>query len=143
MTEYSNPKIPEGVNVSSEHPLKDFFIMLSGISIALVLTIMLLLIFAQQMVRSIPFEVEQALTRNLGQWQSGLPDTGSRDEEADAATPGDAETALPQLKSDKQAYNTRVETYLQKLSNHLLEHSTDPLPVTLHYIDSDIVNALS
>jgi predicted Zn-dependent protease len=143
MTEYSNPKIPEGINVSSEHPLKDFFIMLSGIGIALVLAIMLLSIFAQQLVRFIPFEVEQALTRNLGQWQSDLPDTDSPDEEADAATPGDAASALPQLKSDKQAYNTRVETYLQQLSKHLLEYSTDPLPVTLHYIDSDIVNAFA
>jgi hypothetical protein len=79
MTEYSNPKIPEGINVSSEHPLKDFFLMLSGISIALVVVIMLLSIFAQQLVRFIPFEVEQSLTANLGQGSLELPDTESPD----------------------------------------------------------------
>ena len=133
MTEYSNPKIPEGINVSKEHPLKDFFLMLSGISIALVVVIMLLSIFAQQLVRFIPFEVEQALTANLEQWQLSLPDTDSPDDES----------APTQSTTEEQAYNTRVETYLQQLSNHLLEYSADPLPVTLHYIDSDMVNAFA
>ena len=133
MTDYSNPKIPEGINVSKEHPLKDFFLMLSGISIGLVVVIMLLSIFAQQLVRFIPFEVEQALTANLEQWQLSLPNTDSPDDES----------ATAQSNTEKQAYNTRVETYLQQLSNHLLEHSTDPFPITLHYIDSDMVNAFA
>ena len=107
MTEYSNPQIPEGINVSSEHPLKDFFLMLSGIGIALVLAIMLLSIFAEQLVRVIPFEVEQALTANLEQWQLSLPDTDSPDDES----------ATAQSTTEEQAYNNRVETYLQQLSN--------------------------
>jgi predicted Zn-dependent protease len=143
MTEYSNPKIPEGINVSSEHPLKDFFLMLSGISIALVVAIMLLSIFAQQLVRFIPFEVEQSLTANLGQWSLELPDNDSPDEEAAATTLANNETSLAQLDTEKQAYITRVEAYLQQLSNHLLESATDPLPVSLHYIDSDMVNAFA
>ena len=140
MTEFSNPKIPEGINVPKEHPLKDFFLMLSGIGIALVLAIMLLSIFAEQLVHFIPFEVEQKLAQNLGQWQ---PDTDAPGAKSDAATPGNDATALPQLKSDKRAYNTRVQTYLQQLSNQLQEHNTDPLPVTLHYIDSEMVNAFA
>jgi predicted Zn-dependent protease len=143
MTEYSNPQIPEGINVSSEHPLKDFFLMLSGISIALVVVIMLLSIFAQQLVRFIPFEVEQSLTANLGQGSLELPDTDSPDEEAVATTLANNETSLAQLNTEKQAYITRVEAYLQQLSNHLLESATDPLPVSLHYIDSDMVNAFA
>jgi predicted Zn-dependent protease len=143
MTDYSNPKIPEGINVPKEHPLKDFFLMLSGIGIALVLAIMLLSIFAEQLVHFIPFEVEQKLAQNLEQWQPDLPDTDAPGAQADAATPGNNETALPQLKSDKRAYNTRVQTYLQQLSNQLQEHNTDPLPVTLHYIDSEMVNAFA
>lgn len=137
MTEYSNPQIPEGINVPKEHPLKDFFLMLSGISIALVVAVMLLSIFAQQLVRFIPFEVEQSLTENIGQWSMelpdiDLPDTDSPDEESSA-----------RLDTEKQAYNTRVETYLQQLANQLLENSPDRLPVKLHYIDSDIVNAFA
>ena len=147
MTEYSNPQIPEGINVSSEQPLKDFFLMLSGISIALVVAVMLLSIFAQQLVRFIPFEVEQALTENLGQWQLELPDTDPPDEETTATTLANDETLPAQLNSEKQAYDTRVEAYLQQLANYLLQNSADPLPdplpVKLHYIDSDIVNAFA
>ena len=143
MTEYSNPKIPEGINVPKEHPLKDFFLMLSGIGIALVLAIMLLSIFAEQLVHFIPFEVEQKLAQNLGQWQPDLPDTDAPGAKSDAATPVNDATALPQLKSDNRAYNTRVQTYLQQLSHQLQEHNTDPLPVTLHYIDSEMVNAFA
>jgi predicted Zn-dependent protease len=147
MTEYSNPQIPEGINVPKEHPLKDFFLMLSGISIALVAAIMLLSFFAQQLVRFIPFEVEQSLTANLGQWSLELPNTDSPDEEAVATTLANDETSLAQLDTEKQAYNTHVEAYLQQLGNHLLKNTTDPLPdplpVKLHYIDSDIVNAFA
>ena len=140
MTEYSNPQIPEGINVSSEHPLKDFFLMLSGISIALVVAVMLLSIFAQQLVRFIPFEVEQALTANLEQWSLELPNTDSPDEEAASTALANDETSPAQLDTEKQAYATRVGAYLQQLANHLLQNSADPLPVKLHYIDSDIVN---
>ena len=148
MTEYSNPQIPEGINVPKEHPLKDFFLMLSGISIALVIAVMLLSIFAQQLVRFIPFEVEQSLTENLGQWSLELPNTDSPDidspdEQAAAATLANDETSPAQLDTEKQAYITRVEAYLQQLANHLHQNSADPLPVRLHYIDSDIVNAFA
>jgi predicted Zn-dependent protease len=125
MTEYSNPKIPEGINVSAEHPLKDFFLMLFGIGIALVLAILLLSLFAGQLVRFIPFSVEQTLTENLGQWQL------------------DDDMAAAEANTEIQAYNARVETYLQQLSNHLLENSKEPLPVVLHYTDSDMVNAFA
>ena len=101
MTEYSNPQIPEGINVSTEHPLKDFFLMLSGICIALAVAIMLLSIFAQQMVRFIPFEVEQRLTENIEQWSLELPDTDSPDEEATATTLTNDETSLAQLDTEK------------------------------------------
>ena len=147
MTEYSNPKIPEGINVSAEHPLKDFFLMLSGIGIALVVAITLLSIFAQQLVRFIPFEVEQTLTANLGQWQLELPDTDSPDEDATGTALTNDETTPAESDTDKQAYNTHVEAYIQRLSNDLQENTTDPLPdplpVTLHYIDSDTVNAFA
>jgi predicted Zn-dependent protease len=143
MTEYSNPQIPEGINVSAEHPLKDFFLMLSGIGIALVLAIILLSMFAQHLVRFIPFEVEQALAANLGQWQLDRPDTDPRDGDESTANLAADETALGQSNSKKEAYNNRIEAYLQQLGNHLLENTADPLPVALHYIDSDMVNAFA
>ena len=142
MTEYSNPQIPEGINVSSEHPLKDFFLMLSGISIALVVAVMLLSIFAQQLVRFIPFEVEQSLTENIGQWSMELPDIDSGDTDRGDTAPPDEETAA-RLDTEKQAYNTKVETYLQQLADQLLENNPDPLAVKLHYVDGEIVNAFA
>ena len=99
--------------------------MLFGIGIALVLAILLLSLFAGQLVRFIPFSVEQTLTENLGQWQL------------------DDDMAAAEANTEIQAYNARVETYLQQLSNHLLENSKEPLPVVLHYTDSDMVNAFA
>jgi len=117
--------------------------MLSGIGIALVLAIILLSMFAQHLVRFIPFEVEQALAANLGQWQLDRPDTDPRDGDESTANLADDETALGQSNSKKEAYNNRIEAYLQQLGNHLLENTADPLPVALHYIDSDMVNAFA
>ena len=146
MTDYSNPQIPEGINVSPEHPLKDFFLMLFGIGIALVVAVMLLSIFAQQLVRFIPFEVEQTLTENIGRWSMELPDNGNRDTDTSDTDSPDEQTAT-RLDTEKQAYNSRVETYLQQLANQLLENNPDSfpdqLPVTLHYIDGDMVNAFA
>lgn len=56
---YSNPKIPEGINTSQEHPLKEFFILTTGALVALLLAAVLLSYFGATLARFIPFEVEQ------------------------------------------------------------------------------------
>ena len=58
---YRNPNIPEGINVTKRHPLKELFILLGG---AMLLVSVLSWAFAQfggGLARLVPFEYEQAL----------------------------------------------------------------------------------
>ena len=41
---YENPKIPEGINVTDEHPLKDFFAMLVGVGLVAITVILTLIL---------------------------------------------------------------------------------------------------
>lgn len=84
-----NPKIPEGINASSENPLKEFVILLCGILLAICAVIALLLIFSQQLAPLIPFRYEQALANKFDQLAS--KNTGAEQIMLDA------ETALQEL----------------------------------------------
>ncbi len=62
---YSNPKIPEGINTSQEHPLKEFIILTTGALAALLLFAVLLSYFGSGIARLIPFEMEQKWTQSF------------------------------------------------------------------------------
>ncbi|MEJ2529879.1 MAG: M48 family metallopeptidase, partial [Gammaproteobacteria bacterium] len=62
---YSNPKIPEGINTSKEHPLKEFIILTTGALAALFLLAVLLSYFGATLARFIPFEMEQGWTEGF------------------------------------------------------------------------------
>ncbi len=64
---YSNPKIPEGINTSKEHPLKEFIILTTGALVALLLVAVLLSYFGATLARLIPFEMEQEWTQGFTQ----------------------------------------------------------------------------
>ena len=58
---YRNPQIPEGINVTKRHPLKELLVLLAG---ALLLIVAMSWAFAQfggELARLVPFEYEQAL----------------------------------------------------------------------------------
>jgi beta-barrel assembly-enhancing protease len=65
--QYENPIIPEGINTSNEHPLKEFLILSSGILLILLMLISLILFFVESMAESIPFEFEQKLAAGLSE----------------------------------------------------------------------------
>lgn len=70
--EYSNPRIPEGINTSKEHPLKEFAILTGGI-LAIVFTVLLVLgVVADKLAHHIPFSVELSITE--GRFSAGKPD---------------------------------------------------------------------
>ena len=71
--EYSNPEIPEGINVSKEHPLKEFFVLTLGILLAVVVIITVLAIMAETLAKHIPFEVEAELA---DRFSAGLEQNG-------------------------------------------------------------------
>ena len=58
---FRNPRIPEGINTSSEHPLKEFVILLAAAVLLIVLLAWLLGSFGGQRARQLPFEHESAL----------------------------------------------------------------------------------
>ncbi len=59
--EYSNPELPEGINTSKENPLKEFFILTTGLLAFVFLSILLLIIFVDNFADKIPFEMEKNL----------------------------------------------------------------------------------
>lgn len=58
--EYSNPELPEGINTSTSHPLKEFFILTAGVIGAILLLVSLLVVTVDYFADKIPFEWEQA-----------------------------------------------------------------------------------
>lgn len=118
--DYENRTIPEGINVSNEHPLKEFFILAVGLSIATIILVTLLAQTASWLVHYIPFETEIKL----------------------------AENALAVLnKDDTQADDDEIiiQAYLQQLANKLAsaQQLPPPMAITVHYTNTDTINAFA
>jgi len=111
--EYRNPHIPEGINASREHPLKELLILGVGL-VALVVALVVILSWgAHYLAAWIPFSYEQDMA-------ASYVDT-----------------------LDTRA--TPMQSYLQGLANGLADKMQLPagMKVTVHYIDSDTVNAFA
>ncbi len=59
--DYRNPDLPEGINASEEHPLKEFALLVAGIFGSAALVLVLLVAFAGYLARFVPFSAEQKL----------------------------------------------------------------------------------
>ncbi len=59
--DYSNPEIPEGINVSPRHPLAEFAWLAGGVLAILIVAITTLELAASHLARFIPFSTEQQL----------------------------------------------------------------------------------
>ena len=111
---YENPQLPEGVNYSDEHPLKDFVLMLlvvAGATVAIVVTLFLLAGF---LVGYIPFSTEVSLADSLM---------------------ADETRAHP---SEQQRYLQNLADQLVQA-----EQLPADMSVTVHYVDDDTVNAFA
>ena len=62
---FENPKIPEGINVSQEHPLKEFFQLGVGILLVVAAIILVLHFLVGYLVRFLPFEYEKSMVDHL------------------------------------------------------------------------------
>ncbi|MGI1680237.1 MAG: M48 family metallopeptidase [Cellvibrionaceae bacterium] len=125
MTVHRNPKIPEGINVSPDHPLKEFAWLIAAVSIAVIITIACLAFAAEHLVRFIPFETEAKLA---ARFNSTL-----------------FNSEITERDSNNQENNLRIETYLQKLANQLATQQELPenMNITVHYVDDETVNAFA
>jgi len=59
--EYSNPELPEGINTSKEHPLKEFVILSVGLLATVFIVISILIVIVDNFADKIPFEYEKDL----------------------------------------------------------------------------------
>ena len=59
--EYSNPQLPEGINTSKEHPLKEFLILSVGLIVTIFIVISVLIVVIDNFADKIPFEYEKDL----------------------------------------------------------------------------------
>jgi len=111
---YQNPKIPEGINVSEAHPLKEFLFMLMAVSGLAALVLVVLLFMTEWLVRSIPFDFEVELAQRIF---------------------GKSEYFL--------TVNSEKQKYLSGLVEQLLPYQqlSDELSITVHYVEEDTVNA--
>jgi len=114
--EYSNPKIPEGINTTVEHPLKEFFILSVGILGIIFCAVIILSLAAEKLAVYVPFKMEQDLIPEI--WTQTKPET---------------ETIR------------QTREYLQSLSDRLANHMQlpDDMEITVHYMDEDTVNAFA
>ena len=118
MALYENPEIPEGINVTPQHPLKEFSILL-GASVAIIFALVLTLSsLAGYLVRYVPFAQEKALL-------SGLNSAWFKPQETDAAR--------------------QKQQYLQTLADQLADKMALPsdMTITVHYSADKTVNAMA
>ena len=116
--EYSNPKIPEGINTTDEHPLKEFFILSVGVLGLIFIAVFILSLTAEKLAVYVPFETEQGLIPEM--WTQIEPEIESQ--------------------TSKQ-----TREFMQSLSGRLAVHMQLPegMEITVHYIEDDIVNAFA
>ncbi len=62
---YQNPKLPEGINTSREHPLKDFIVLLLGVTLLLVVLVFLISFALRWLGPLVPFSWEKALSNRV------------------------------------------------------------------------------
>jgi len=60
---FENPKIPEGINTSPDHPLKEFVSLLGGVLLVIAIGVGVLSLMAEFLAAGIPFRYETELAR--------------------------------------------------------------------------------
>jgi len=118
MADYENRPVPEGINVSPTHPLKDLALLVGGIASVILIAAFALSLLAGQLARHIPFGEEKALAASLGRWLPAAPES---------------------------ATNRQRRDYLQALADGLAADMQLPPEMTLivHYADTGTVNAMA
>ena len=118
MADYENRPPPEGINVSPTHPLKDFALLVGGISALVVVAVLALSLLAGQLARHIPFAHERVLAGQLGRWLPAEP---------------------------VSAVERQRRQYLQALAERLAQGMEMPpeMTLTVHYSAQPTINALA
>ncbi len=121
-----NPEIPEGINISPHHPLRELAVLLGGIVILLAILVSALGFAAEEFADRIPFETEAAFADNFIAQLPGL------NSDADPNAGANPETI-------------RIEAALQTLADRIARAQELPpgMKITVHYLPDDTVNAFA
>lgn len=116
---YENRQVPEGINVSQEHPLKEFSALLIALAAMVLALVIGLSLAASYLAPLVPFHLEQKIVDQTGtDWIGGTP-----------------------LEVEQQV----IEQYLKTLGKELATQMDLPEEVvlTIHYNNSEVVNAFA
>ncbi len=113
--EFEAKQIPEGINTSQEHPLKEFIILLAGVATLLAIAFFILMLLSDYLVQYIPLEKEQ-------QWFS-------------------SSTMSSFIKQTSTPEERSVNEYLLKLVNQLDPTPSDPSHYSIQLIVEESPNA--
>ena len=147
--EYENPKIPEGINTSDEHPLKGFFILVIGTVTLLAVLSFALAISGSWLAGRIPYATEAKIVEKFSERFLNEADFD--------ADPTDEEAAEDQSSHDQSSESEStgsvavvekrraIEAYLQNQVNELAALMDLPpkMQLTVNYVDDDVVNAFA
>lgn len=116
--EYQTPEIPEGINTSKDHPLKEFVILVLGVLGLLMVALFILGLAAESLAQYIPFSAEK---RIAALYLNTIP------------------------ASDDDPSHVKMQAYLQGLADHLAQAQQleEGMSISVHYVDDDIVNAFA
>ena len=134
-----NPKIPEGINYSQENPLKEFFLLVTGIGLSVALIIAALSYSAQFLSPYIPFSWEVSAASFFTQAE---PEEKAK--ENDDALFQQAQHAIQTL-GDKLAKQAELDEEF-KLSFHLVDSDTPNAFATLGghvFVTSALIETVS
>ncbi len=114
--QYQNPRLPDDVNVSHNHPLKTFIKLLAMAATLAIIVILSLNLFAQAVAKAIPFRFETAIAERF----------------ATSETEKKEKPSVPQF-------------YLQDLADKILAQSDAPedVKITVHYSNENVINAFA
>lgn len=116
---YENRQVPEGINVSQEHPLKEFFWLTAAAIGIVVVVVVILSLSAEFLAPYVPFETEKSLSKIV---TNQLTDPAPQAPE-----------------------HMEIQHYLQSLSERLsaVQGLPNAMSITIHYVDSEVVNAMA
>jgi predicted Zn-dependent protease len=108
--DYSNPDIPEGINYSKTHPLKEFVILTAGVLGVILIAVLVLGVMADHLAQFIPYSVEKNFRIMVPEHDDGPP---------------------------------VLTAYLESVADRIVAKQDLPegMEITVHYVDSDVVNA--
>lgn len=117
--EYRSPEIPEGINTSDEHPLKEFFILVTGVLGLLAVILFSLSLAAEHLAQYVPFSAEQRIATL---YENTLP-------------------ADKNINPDEE----KIQRYLQELAGQLAQAQEleQGMTIKVHYVNDDTVNAFA